>query len=133
MSVARIVLSGQVIRSPEKRFTPSTNTAIGEVHFQFETIGKEGEPDFTPVKVISFGDDQVNKLVNEVKKGDSICVDGRLQINNYEVEGVRKREIEIVSNKVVNLTRAFGAGIVAEPPPATASTGSSPISKTANG
>lgn len=109
MSLSKIVVSGQVIKSPEKRFTPNTNVAVTEFAIAVKSPPRQGQPqEPTPVKVICWRD-LAERIAQEVQKGDMVCVDGRIQINNYQTqEGQKKRSVEIDAINVENLAKLTG-------------------------
>ena len=109
MSLSKIVVSGQVIKNPEKRFTPNTNVAVTEFAIAVESPPRQGQKqEPTPVKVIAWRD-LAERIAAEIKKGDIVCVDGRLQINNYTTsEGQKRRDIEIDATSVENLSHLTG-------------------------
>src|ERR1700722_2305846 len=105
MSLSKIIVSGRVIRAPEKRFTPATNVAVTEFSLAVESNARpDGSTESSPVKIIAWRD-LAERCAQEIKKGDFITVDGRLQINNYSTnEGQRRREVEIDAVGVENLS-----------------------------
>jgi single-strand DNA-binding protein len=105
MSLSKIVVSGKVVRPPEKRFTPNTNTAVTEFAIAVESAPRpDGSTESTSVKVITWRD-LAERCAQEIRKGDLVAVDGRLQINNFQTaEGARRREVEIDAVAVENLS-----------------------------
>ena len=114
MSLSKIVVSGRVVRAPEKRFTPSTNTAVTEFAIAVETPSRnDGPPETAVVKVVTWRD-LAERCAHEIRKGDLVAVDGRLQINNSQThDGQRKREVEIDAVAVENLTVTVTSGSTA--------------------
>ncbi|HEY9677607.1 MAG TPA: single-stranded DNA-binding protein [Drouetiella sp.] len=110
MSLSKIVVSGRVIRAPEKRFTPSTNVAVTEFAIAVESAPRaDGTVETAPVKVITWRD-LAERCAQEIQKGDLVAVDGRLQINNYQAQdGSRRRDVEVDAISVENLTKTVGA------------------------
>lgn len=106
MSLSKIVVSGRVIRPPEKRFTPSTNVAVTEFSILVESPARQdGQVETTPVKVVTWRD-LAERCAQEIKKGDSVVVDGRLQINTYTTQdGQKRREAEVDAINVENLSK----------------------------
>lgn len=106
-------MGGTVVRTPEKRFTATNNVAVTEFAFDLMTKKANGEDEATTVKVITWRD-LAERTVNEVKKGDIVLVEGRPQLNRYEIEGKRKTDLEIDASSVVNLSREMlGRGMPA--------------------
>ncbi|HEY9788848.1 MAG TPA: single-stranded DNA-binding protein [Candidatus Obscuribacterales bacterium] len=111
MSISKIVVSGRVVRAPEKRFTPNTNVAVTEFAIAVESPAKQdGTVESQPVKVITWRD-LAERCAQEIKKGDLVAVDGRLQINSFtNQEGQRRRDAEIEASSVENLTLLVAQG-----------------------
>ena len=66
---------------------------------------QDGSVDTNFVKVITWRD-LAERCAQEIKKGDVVAVDGRLQINNYtNAEGQKKRDVEIDASNVENLSQ----------------------------
>ena len=105
MSLSKIVVSGKVIREPEKRFTPTNNVAVTEFVIAVESITRsDAPPESTPVKITTWRD-MAERCANEVKKGDLVAVEGRLQINKFvTAEGQNRRDVEIDAFNVENLS-----------------------------
>jgi single-strand DNA-binding protein len=109
MSLSKIVVSGRVIRPPEKRFTPSNNVAVTEFAIAVESPPRQdGSVETAAVKVITWRE-LAERCAQDIKKGDLVAVDGRLQINNFQTsDGQRKRDVEIDAVAVENLTATVG-------------------------
>jgi single-strand DNA-binding protein len=116
MSLSKIVVSGRVVRAPEKRFTPSTNVAVTEFAIAVETPSRgDGPAETATVKVVTWRD-LAERCAQEIRKGDLVAVDGRLQINNSQTsDGQRKREVEIDAVAVENLTVTAAGGSSSSP------------------
>lgn len=110
-SLSKIVVSGKVIRPPEKRFTPNTNVAVTDFTIAVDSNPRQdGSVESHPVKVIAWRD-LAERLAQDIKKGDLVAVDGRLQLNSYtNSEGQRRRDIEIEASTVENLTQIVNGG-----------------------
>ena len=115
MSLSKIVVSGRVIRGPEKRFTPANNVAVTEFAIAVESQNRDGTTESNPVKVITWRD-LAERCAQEIKKGDLVAVDGRLQMNSYTTsDGQRKRDAEIAAIAVENLTKTLSGAPSQEP------------------
>jgi len=110
MSLSKIVVSGRVIRAPEKRFTPNNNVAVTEFAIAVESPARpDGTTETNNVKVVAWRD-LAERCAQEIKKGDLVAVDGRLQINSYTTsEGQRRRDAEIDAIAVENLSQLASA------------------------
>jgi single-strand DNA-binding protein len=128
MSLSKIVVSGKVIKAPEKRFTPNNNTAVTEFFIAVESIPRaDAQPESTPVKITAWRD-LAERCANEIKKGDPVVVEGRLQINNFvSAEGQKRRDVEIDAVNIENLSTSVaklaGGAYTAEEPVLTAAAG----------
>jgi len=107
MSLSKIVVSGKVIKAPEKRFTPNNNTAVTEFVIAVESIPRaDAQPETTPVKITTWRD-LAERCAAEIAKGDPVVVEGRLQINNFvSAEGQKRRDVEIDAVSVENLSKS---------------------------
>lgn len=105
MSLSKIIVAGRVIRAPEKRFTPTTNVAVTEFAIAVDSNPRpDGSVENTPVKIVTWRD-LAERCAQEIKKGDFVAIDGRLQINNYATsEGQKRRDVEIDAVSVENLS-----------------------------
>jgi single-strand DNA-binding protein len=109
MSLSKIVISGRVTRAPEKRFTQQ-NMAVTEFVIAVESVSRnDAPPESAPVRVLTYRD-LAERCATEIRKGDLVAVDGRLQINNSQSsDGQRKRDVEIDAVAVENLSTAVGS------------------------
>jgi len=88
-SLSKIVITGNVVRNPEKRFT-SNNLPITSFTIN---IGSENEEKL--IRVFAIGK-LGETAANTVKKDQSIVVEGRLQTATIKTEtGVEKKTVEI--------------------------------------
>lgn len=104
MSLSKIVVSGRVVRAPEKRFTPNNNLAVTEFTIAVESPQRQdGQVESSPIKVVTWGE-LAERVASDIKKGDLVAVDGRLQVASYTAsDGQRKRDAEINAIAVDNL------------------------------
>lgn len=107
-SMSKIVVSGRVVRAPEKRFTPNNNVAVTEFAIAVESPPRpDGSVETQSVRIITWRD-LAERVANEVRKGDLVAVDGRLQVNNFtSSDGQKRRDAEIDAINVENLTAAL--------------------------
>jgi single-stranded DNA-binding protein len=99
MTLAKIVVSGKVTKSPEKRFTQNNapiTSFVMDINPQDETI----------VRVVAVGN-LAEKVAGELSVGDGVIVDGRPQIEVVKTTaGKDKRVIEINASAVEKLGAA---------------------------
>ena len=94
MALAKIVVDGIVVKTPEKRFTqnnlPITNFTLN-INQKEETL----------VRVIAIGN-LAEVTAQEITKDDRVIVDGRLQVETFKTQdGKDKRIIEINASYIV--------------------------------
>lgn len=99
--INRVVLVGRLTKDPELRYTPSGvpvarfTLAVNRI---FSNAQGERETDF--ISCIAWRK-QAENLVNYMKKGSLIGVDGRIQTGNYEgQDGKRVYTTEVVADSV---------------------------------
>ena len=64
------------------------------------------QPETTAVKVTTWRE-TAERCVNDIKKGDLVAVEGRLQINKFvTAEGQNRRDVEIDAISVENLSHS---------------------------
>jgi single-strand DNA-binding protein len=101
MSISKAVITGKVVKDPEKRFT-SNNIAVTTFTINLLATRSEG---VNLVRVISWRK-LAETCAETVKKGQTVIVDGRLQTNSYkDASGVDKKGIEIDANNVEILSK----------------------------
>lgn len=97
MSIARITISGNVYRTPEKRFT-GNNIPVTSLSLNVN----EKEPFF--IRVIARGN-SAETLEQSVKKDDRIVVEGRLQMVSVQTEDGKERkvaEVDLSSFEIIS-------------------------------
>lgn len=93
MSLAKAVVTGTVLRMPEKRFTQN-NIAIYGLTLNI------GEQEETLIRVISKRK-SLEAFLDTVRPGDKILVDGRLQIATSKyTDGTDKKYYEIDASNI---------------------------------
>lgn len=96
MTLAKIVVSGTVTKSPEKRFTQN-NVAITSF------VMNINPQDETVVRVMALGA-LAERVAETVSMGDAVIVDGRPQIEAVKsASGKDKRVVEINASAVEKL------------------------------
>ena len=93
MTLAKAVVSGVVYRAPEKRFTQNDVAVYGL------TLNIE-EREETLVRIIAKRK-ALAEVLDNVKKGDKILVDGRLQVaTSKAADGSERKYFEIDANEI---------------------------------
>ena len=85
MTLAKITVSGTVVKNPEKRFTQN-NLAITSF------VMDANPQDETLVRVFALGN-LADKAADMLKMGDTVLVDGRLQTANAKTTNGKERKI----------------------------------------
>lgn len=94
MSLAKAVISGKVVRSPEKRFT-SNNLAVTTFAIDISENQEEAL-----VRVVSSGK-LAEKAAEIVAKNSQVIVEGRLQTNTAKSQdGTERRILEISAQNI---------------------------------
>jgi len=97
MTLAKIVVSGKVTKSPEKRFTQNNvpiTSFVMDINPSDETL----------VRVVGVGS-LAERVDSEVSVGDTVLVDGRPQIETFKADsGKEKRYIEINATTIEKIS-----------------------------
>ena len=101
---------GRLTRDPELRRTGtgkavcSFSIAIGR-RFKDQATGewKDADPTFVPIVVWG---EMAERCGERLKKGVPVHVEGRLQTNSWEAEGVKKSRLEVIASRVQFLSVA---------------------------
>lgn len=106
MSLARVILTGTLTSEPEKRFT-NNNIAVTSFQLQVTAVGRNESP--FAVRV-SCWRNLAETVSTSLQKGQTVTVEGRLQINQFEgAGGIARKVYEIdASNVYVGELQALG-------------------------
>ena len=93
----RIVLVGRLTADPELRYS-NNNKPI--CHFRLAVDGGYGENKRTDfINIVAFNK-TAELSAEHLRKGKLAAVDGRLQIRQYEVEGLKRTATEVIADNV---------------------------------
>lgn len=110
--VNRIVLMGNLTADPELRYTPQGTATANfrlAVNRAYRDADGELKEDAQFFNVVSWG--KTAELCTQyLNKGRGALVEGRLNVRDYEKEGVRRWITEIVASRVVFLGGPEGGG-----------------------
>jgi len=99
----RIEIIGNVGSEPEMRFTPSGKPVTS---FNVAVNDKAGENSETTWFRVTAWNKLAETCNQYINKGSMVFVDGRLKVNKWQTQdGVDKQSIEIISNKVIFLSK----------------------------
>ena len=106
MTLAKAFVTGTVVKAPEKRFTPNDMAIAGfTINFDPANDGM--------LRVVAFGQ-LAETIASTVAMGDSVAVEGKLQINKYKLPNGKERNVfEINASAVEKMTAS--AGVVSSP------------------
>ncbi|WP_129596015.1 single-stranded DNA-binding protein [Anaerophilus nitritogenes] len=94
----QVILIGRLTKDPELRFTAGSGKAVCTFNLAVNRLfAKDNEADF--FRIVSWGKTGEN-AANYLYKGSQVAVQGRLQNNNYEKDGVKHYSIEVVAERV---------------------------------
>ena len=97
MTLAKAFVTGVVTKAPEKRYTNNDMAISG---FTIN-IDKTNE---TLLRVIAFGQ-LADTIASTVAQGDSVAVEGKLQVNSYKLpNGKDKKVYEISASSVEKMS-----------------------------
>lgn len=108
MSVNSVVFSGNVGSDAEVRYT-SNGKAIGQ--FNLAVSNGFGEHKTTMwLKCLILGD-RANKLCEYIKKGNRLCVSGRLDVREWTGnDGTKQKSVEVIIADIEFMSGAAGGG-----------------------
>lgn len=107
-----VMLSGRLVRDPEKVVTTKNQQlckfAIA-VNRRYKAANNEWKDDTSYINISVWGD-AAARLMEKLKKGYAVVVDGRLRSSSWEDKENKKRTgIEVVASRVQVLTKPEGA------------------------
>lgn len=106
-----VVLIGRLTRDPELKFGQS-GKAYSRFSLAVDRPFQKGEADF--VNCVAFG--KTAELIGEyLRKGRKVAVNGRLQMNRYEVNGEKRTSYDVLVENIefVEARTAGGEGFEA--------------------
>jgi single-strand DNA-binding protein len=96
MNINQVIIAGRLTRDPEIRHTQG---GLSVCNFGIANNKKIGEKDVACfVDVSAFGK-QADAIAQYLKKGNKICVIGRLELEQWEKDGERKSKHKIVCDR----------------------------------
>ena len=102
MTLAKAFVTGTVVKAPEKRFTPNDMAIAGfTINFDPANDGM--------LRVVAFGQ-LAETVASTVAMGDSVAVEGRLQINKFKLPNGKERNVFEINASAVEKMSA-GANV----------------------
>ena len=100
MSLNKIILIGNTTRDPEL-----TETASGKKLCRFTiAVGRTFDKEKTDFFSCTAWEQKAEVIAKYVRKGNKLCVVGRLEINETEKDGVKTRHHNIIVEEIEFLT-----------------------------
>lgn len=99
----RIMLIGRLVADPQLRYTQG-GTAVANFRIAVDRpfANQQGERETDFIDIVAWRR-LAETVANNLNKGRLVGVDGRLQIREYEYEGQRRRQAEVVADNVAFL------------------------------
>ena len=88
--------------APQMRYTKENKTPIAEMTVNFK--GLRDEDPFRELKVLGWGT-IAQEMVEELKQGQSIVVEGRLRMNTVtRKDGTKEKQTELTASRIHHIT-----------------------------
>lgn len=96
----RVVLIGRLVADPQLRYTQG-GTAVANFRIAVDRpyTNQQGERETDFIDIVVWRR-LAETCANNLSKGRLVGVDGRLQVREYEYEGQRRRQAEVVADNV---------------------------------
>jgi len=97
----RVFLIGRLVRDPEMRMT-SSGIAVTRFTIAVDRFGKDSGADF--IRIVCWR--RLAEIANQyMHKGKLVSVDGTLQIDTYEKDGISRESVEVIADNIQMLDR----------------------------
>ena len=103
MSINRVIISGNLTRSPELRSTSAglpvmqMNVAVNDRRKDPNTGEWQDYPNFVDCTLFGSRAEHVAKWLS---KGSKVAVEGKLRWSQWEKDGVKRSKIEVVADEI---------------------------------
>ncbi len=96
----KVILMGRLTRDPDVRYGGSNNTCVANIDIAVDRrFKRDGQPDADFFRCTGFG--KTGEFVEKyLRKGTKIVIDGEVQNDNYEKNGVKHYGTRIMINTV---------------------------------
>jgi single-strand DNA-binding protein len=101
------ILMAEIIKNPELRYTADNQMAIADMFVQF--AAPPGSTQSPTIEVVAFGDpNKEQNLAKEMKEnfkqGDSVTIEGRLEMNTIERDGYKEKRARLVASRIYRMS-----------------------------
>ena len=104
MTLASITLSGTISKDAEQRFTPNNNSVVSFTMKILRYDGRAKEEKTYPVRVNVWGDNFA-QIVDRLKVGAKVIVNGRLQIDQFNDQSGKQVRLAVVEANQLNFAQ----------------------------
>ncbi|WP_341736279.1 single-stranded DNA-binding protein [Microcoleus sp. CAWBG640] len=94
------ILLVEIIQEPQLRFTAENQLQIAEMLVEFPGPKPEDPPE--RLKVIGWGNFAV-EIHEKYHEGDRVIIEGRLNMNTMERDGIKEKRAELTAQKIYSL------------------------------
>lgn len=96
----KVILMGRLTRDPEVRYSQGAEPmAIARYSLAVNRgFKRDGEPDADFINIVAFGK-RGEFAERFFKKGQQVCVVGRIQTGSYEKDGVRRYTTDVIAEE----------------------------------
>ena len=96
------LIQGVINNAPQMRYTKENKTPIAEMTVNFK--GLRDEDPFRELKVLGWGT-IAQEMVEELKQGQSIVIEGRLRMNSVtRKDGTKEKQTELTASRIHHIT-----------------------------
>ena len=100
----KLLINGRLVKDPETNDARSFSKLYVAVKRKYKSKEKnEYESDF--LNFIAFGK-TAEYILNYVRKGDLVNIEGNVQISSYEKDGEKKSSIQFIIDNISTLTKS---------------------------
>lgn len=119
----KAILMGRLTRDPEVRYSQGEKQmAIARYSLAVNrSFKRDGEPDADFINIVSFG--KAGEFAEKYfRKGQLVCVVGRIQTSSYEKDGVKQYRTEVIAEEqhFAESKASFEASAARRPEPSAA-------------
>ena len=95
------LIQGVINSAPQMRYTKDNQTPIAEMIINFK--GLRSEDPTRALKILGWGN-IAQEMVNELKEGQNIVIEGRLKMNSVtRKDGTKEKQPELTASKIHQL------------------------------
>ncbi len=86
--------------APQMRYTKENQTPIAEMIVKFKGLRSEDPNPTRDLKIVGWGN-VAKEMVDELKEGQNIVIEGRLKMNSVNrKDGTKEKQLELTASKI---------------------------------